>query len=108
MNVDNAPPPRPKMKLGPEDHVLETGLDHGLLLRPLRRVVGNRALGCGRPERAHQDEPPDARLLCGRDEVLRSLRHHALEVLGAALDDRDQVDHVSAAGRGRVQALGRR
>ena len=77
--------------------MLEPRAGDGLLLCPLGGVVGDSALSRRtRPERAHQHESIDAFVLRGSDEILRSLRHHAFELCGAAPDDRHQVHHVRA------------
>src|SRR5205085_4111958 len=89
----------------PEDDVLDPRALDGLLHVPLGTVVRNGVL---RPladsKRAHQHEATDAFLLCGGDEVARSLRHDALEVRGTSGDDRDEMDDGVAAGDGAAQA----
>jgi hypothetical protein len=77
------------------------------LSRPLRPVVGDyRARLLGRPERAHLHEPRDAGVARGVEERSRAADHHPLEVVGSALDDRDQVDDVGAALGRRSEGAG--
>ena len=54
-------------------------------------------------ERAREDEPADAGLACGRDEIACPLRHDPLEVCGPPDDDRDEVDDGVDAGDRRGQ-----
>ena len=71
--------------------------DRGLH-RPLRSVVGNRSSrGVIRSERAHQDEALDPGVGRGRNEIGSSSHHDTLEILGAAGDDRDEVNDGSTA-----------
>ena len=73
--------------------MLEAGALHRLLHLPLGVVVGNEVLRrLARAKGAHQDEPPDACVFRGRDEVAGALLHHALELLLAPLTDRHEVD----------------
>ena len=73
--------------------MVEPGLADGALHLPLRGEVRDCVLrSLVEAERAREHEPPRARLLRGRDDVPRALRHHALEVGGTAADDRDEVD----------------
>ena len=86
--------------------MLQSGRAHGLLHRQLRREVRHRGGGLGaRAERAHQQEALQARELRRRDEVLGPFRHDPMEILTAALDDRDEVDDVRAAVDRGLQAL---
>ena len=78
--------------------MLERGAADRCLHFPLGPEVGHELLRLlVRPERTHQHEPPDARLLRGGDEVACGIRHHAPEVVGPARQDRDEVDDRLAA-----------
>ncbi len=50
-------------------------------------------------------EPTDSGLACGREQVARAVHHHALELLLAALPDRDEVNARVDSLRGAAQAL---
>ena len=72
--------------------MLEPRALHSLLHLPLCVVVGHEILGLlVRPERRHEHEALDARVFRGGDEVDRALLHHALELLGRAGQERDEV-----------------
>jgi hypothetical protein len=91
----------------PEDHVLATRRLQVLLHLPLRAVVRDDVLRRrAGAERAHQDDALDALLVRRREEVAEAFRHDAMEVMRAALDDRDEVHHVRAALHRRADARG--
>ena len=78
--------------------MLERGGADRLLHRPLGAEVGHQlAVALVRAEGAHQDEAAHAGVRRGRDEALRAADHDPLEILGLALDDRDEVDDDLAA-----------
>ncbi len=58
-----------------------------------------------RPERAHEHESPHPRLAGGGEQVARAVDHDALELLLAALPDRDEVDDRVHALHGAAEAL---
>ena len=88
----------------PEDDVLEARRADGALHLPFRGEVRHRVLrALVEAERAHEDEPPDARHLGRSDEVPGSVLHHALEVAARALDDRHEMDDRVGADAGGAQ-----
>src|SRR5262249_17805836 len=76
----------------PENGIIQFTRSDGFFGCPFRAVVARNRAG-PRPERAHVDEPPDAGVLRGGDQVFGSLRMNPSESLLANLtNDADEVD----------------
>ena len=89
----SAPPLAAEDEARPEDHVLEPRRLHVLLHLPLRAVVGDeilRLLVAPSADISTNRRTPAS--LAAATQVARPLLHHALELLGLAGDDRDEVD----------------